>query len=167
MQAGREGIMIDTRQFEQEVTAFVNQMKNTCDKEKYAIINNYLFKASEPMERMAKALAPQGKVKHSYKSKTGQTYTFQPGTLKRAIKRRKLGMNKGRGNPAIRITSLSRNKMLSAYYGGMVNVGHVAGKARVKIEGKEFYDTAMKTGERQFMEDFSNLMANHISRGIK
>lgn len=162
------GLIVDTRQFQADIDQFIAQMKKSCDKDKYKTITNYMFMASEPMEKTAKALVinKRGKV-HKYKTKQGNTYTFQPGSLKKAIKRRKLGMNKGKGNPAVRITSLSKNRALSAYYGGMVNVGHIAGKKRVQIQGQEFYEKALQSKGEEFNRIFEKLMVEHIQNSLK
>jgi hypothetical protein len=161
-------LYIDTKEYKAQIDRFIDQMKKSCDKDKYKTITTYMFTASEPMEKMAKALVQNTKNKvHFYKTKGGNVYKFTPGTLKRSIKRRKLGMNKGQGNPAIRITSFSKNKAQSAYYGGMVNVGHIAGKKRVYIAGQGFYEAAREANTEQFKNTFETLMIKHIQQSVK
>ncbi len=166
--SGRDGITIDVRQYQAEIDRFIDQMKRTCDKDKYKTITNYMFIASDSMEKTAKALVQNRRNRtHKHTTKQGVTYTFKPGSLKKAIKRRKLAMNKGKGNPAIRISSLSKNPALSAYYGGMVNVGHTAGKKAIRIEGQGFYEKAMDAKSEEFNRTFANLMVKHIQNGLK
>jgi len=157
-------LYIDTREFDQNIAAFVTEMKRKVDKDKYSVVTNMIAKASKPMEQAAQALAPMGNVTHTYTTKTGVKYTFEAGFLRKSIRIKKLAMAKGKGDPAVRITAFNKNKSKNAYYGGMVNTDHTIGKAKTFIKGKFFFQQAKEQQKEQFNRALEKQMLEYLNK---
>jgi hypothetical protein len=168
IKANSTTFVLDTKQYNAEVNAFIDQMKRKMDNDKYDIITGMMKKAAEPMLTAAKAMAPVGTVTHKYTSKkTDKEITFTPGFLRsklRLMKLRKRTNDRGMMNPAVRITGFNKDPYKSAYYAGMVNLDHTVGRARTSVRGKFFFQKAREANKDQFHKLFESLMIAYLKK---